>query len=312
MTFIIISGKQTYYTGSSAVESEDSVKYFHYNHRGDTVLVTDANGEILHNLNYEAYGKPTNSEGIPINPLSLTNATDPNNNTYSTGNTTGSSGNNLPNLFVGASGIRYYTKTNLHYMRFRWFSGEQMRFISADLLMDLNRYAYLSGDPINNIDPMGLSGIAIFFGSGFKASYGPIFPTNISIPNIQFAIGFDAVIFTDLLFSGKFPLRIYPYSHPLSKEQDKPCSNAGFNIELSTLYAGIGIPRHDIPPVLMIALIDPPMIALMDPLFIFHSFTKNPCILLLNILSLSSCFPPFHCLPCRDLFPGEGRPSVSI
>ena len=63
--------------------------------------------------------------------------------------------------------------------------------------------------------------------------------------------------------------------------------------------------------VLMIALIVPPKIALMDPLFIFHSFTKNPCILLLNILSLSSCFPPFHCLPCKDLFPGEGRRSLT-
>ncbi len=37
-------GKRTYYTGSSAMESEDSVKYFHYNHRGDTVLVTDSEG----------------------------------------------------------------------------------------------------------------------------------------------------------------------------------------------------------------------------------------------------------------------------
>ncbi len=150
-------GKRTYYTGSSAIEDRESVKYFHYNHRGDTVLVTDADGEIIHNLNYEAYGKPTNNEGIPINTLSLTNATDPNNNTYSTGNTSGGSGNNLPNLYVGASGIRYDTKTNLHYMRFRWFSGEQMRFISPDLLMDLNRYAYVSGNPLNRIDPMGLA-----------------------------------------------------------------------------------------------------------------------------------------------------------
>ena len=145
-------GKRTYYTGSSAVESEDSVKYFHYNHRGDTVLLTNANGEILHNLNYEAYGRPTNNEGIPINTLSLSNITAPN----SSSNITGGSGNNLPNLFVGASGIRYDTKTNLHYMRFRWFSGEQMRFISADLLMDLNRYAYVSGNPVNYFDPMGL------------------------------------------------------------------------------------------------------------------------------------------------------------
>ncbi len=161
-------GKRTYYTGmsavsgagsssnSSAMESEDSVKYFHYNHRGDTVLVTDASGEILHNLNYEAYGKPTNNEGIPINTLSLTNATDPGNNTYSTGNTTGGSGNNLPNLFVGASGIRYDTKTDLHYMRFRWFSPSQLRFISPDLLMDLNRYAYVSGNPVRYIDRLGL------------------------------------------------------------------------------------------------------------------------------------------------------------
>ncbi len=128
-------GKRTYYTGSSAVESGDSVKYFHYNHRGDTVLVTDLEGNVLNNFSYEAYGIPTNSEGIPFNSLSI---------------------KDLPNLFVGASGIRYDTKTNLHYMRFRWFSGEQMRFISADLLMDLNRYAYVSGNPVRFIDPMGL------------------------------------------------------------------------------------------------------------------------------------------------------------
>ncbi len=140
-------GKRTYYTGSSAVESEDSVKYFHYNHRGDTVLVTDANGEIFHNLNYEAYGKPSNSEGIPINNLSLANSTSP----------TGSASGNLPNLFVGASGIRYDTKTNLHYMRFRWFSSSQLRFISPDLLMDLNRYVYVSGNPLRYIDVLGLA-----------------------------------------------------------------------------------------------------------------------------------------------------------
>ena len=161
-------GKRTYYTGMSAVSggssasgssasesasASDSARYFHYNHRGDTVLVTDANGEILHNLNYEAYGKPTNNEGIPINPLSLSNITAPNSSSNITG---GSGANNLPNLFVGASGIRYDTKTNLHYMRFRWFSGEQMRFISADLLMDLNRYAYVSGNPVNYVDIFGL------------------------------------------------------------------------------------------------------------------------------------------------------------
>ena len=145
-------GKRTYYTGSSAVEDKDSVKYFHYNHRGDTVLVTNCAGEILHNLDYEASGKATTNEGIPITNLTLKNSTDPNNNS----NTATSNSNNLPNLFTGASGIRYDTKTNLHYMRYRWFSPGQMRFISPDLLLDLNRYAYVSGNPINFSDIYGL------------------------------------------------------------------------------------------------------------------------------------------------------------
>ncbi len=104
-------------------------------HRMDLFGRSVTEGNILNNFSYEAYGIPTNSEGIPFNSLSI---------------------KDLPNLFVGASGIRYDTKTNLHYMRFRWFSGEQMRFISADLLMDLNRYAYVSGNPVRYIDVLGL------------------------------------------------------------------------------------------------------------------------------------------------------------
>ncbi len=153
-------GKRTYYTGSSAIEDRESVKYFHYNHRGDTVLATDSEGNILNNFSYEAYGKVTNSEGIPVNNLSI---------------------KNFPNLFVGGSGIRYDTKTDLHYMRFRWFSSSQLRFISADLLMDLNRYAYVEENPVTRIDPLGLmeeayieyerNGIPVKIPIDFKSSW---------------------------------------------------------------------------------------------------------------------------------------------
>jgi len=105
-------------------------KFFHYNHRGDTVLVTDSEGNVLHNLSYEAYGNATDSTGSPLNSLSI---------------------KDLPNLFVGGAGIRYDTKTNLHYMRFRWFSPDQMRFINPDLIMGTNRYNYVSGNPIRYI-----------------------------------------------------------------------------------------------------------------------------------------------------------------
>ncbi len=128
-------GKRTYYTGSSAIEDQESVKYFHYNHRGDTVLVTDSEGNTLNHFSYEAYGAPTNSEGIPVNNLSI---------------------KDLPNLFVGASGIRYDTKTNLHYMRFRWFSPSQMRFINPDFVMSSNRYSYVNSNPITYVDIFGL------------------------------------------------------------------------------------------------------------------------------------------------------------
>ena len=131
------TGRRTYFTGLSAVKEESNAgtEYFHYNHRGDTVLKTDKDGNILSDLSYEAYGKPTDSTGIPVNETSL---------------------GEFPFLYNAEFGIRYDRKTKLHYMRNRWYSGEQMRFISSDILMDLNRYAYVSGNPISFIDPLGL------------------------------------------------------------------------------------------------------------------------------------------------------------
>ena len=131
------TGRRKYYTGLSAVkeESNDGTEYFHYNHRGDTVLKTDRDGNVLLDLSYEAYGKPTDETGIPVNEISL---------------------GEFPFLYNAEFGIRYDRKTKLHYMRNRWYSGEQMRFISSDLLMDLNRYAYVSGNPIIYSDIFGL------------------------------------------------------------------------------------------------------------------------------------------------------------
>ena len=131
------TGRRTYFTGLSAVKEESNAgtEYFHYNHRGDTVLKTDKDGNILSDLSYEAYGKPTDETGIPANEISL---------------------GEFPFLYNAEFGIRYDRKTKLHYMRNRWYSGEQMRFISSDLLMDLNRYGYVEGNPISFIDKFGL------------------------------------------------------------------------------------------------------------------------------------------------------------
>jgi RHS repeat-associated protein len=126
--------RKTYYTGLSSKNSQDEFKYFHYNHRGDTVLVTDKNGEVVGKFDYEAYGNVIGSDGLNVDEVAL---------------------KNLPNVFVGAYGIRYDTKTDLSYMRFRWYSPETMRFVSPDRLMGVNRYGYVNGNPMKYYDYYG-------------------------------------------------------------------------------------------------------------------------------------------------------------
>jgi RHS repeat-associated protein len=139
-------GRRTYYTGSSAVKDNSSDRtYFHFNHRGDTVLVSDGNGIINNALSYEAYGTPTNSIGIPLNKTELQ-----------------SNLQTTPNLFVGAYGIRYDVKTELSYMRFRWYDNSKMRFVNSDLLIAQNRYAYSLNEPMRHIDPLGLNPFSSF------------------------------------------------------------------------------------------------------------------------------------------------------
>jgi RHS repeat-associated protein len=133
-------GRRTYYTGSSSQSnnSTEGANFFLFNHRGDTVLITDQTGEVSNELYYEAYGKVTDNTGTPIPANSIPTSTP------------------LPPLFVGAYGIRYDRKTELSYMRFRWYDVNNMRSISSDLLLDINRYSYGKQNPINWFDPFGL------------------------------------------------------------------------------------------------------------------------------------------------------------
>ena len=122
----------------STVNGNGNAVYYHYDHLGNTRLVTDEDGNVLNVIDYEAYGGAVGRNGASLNTDSL---------------------QNIPDLFVGAYGIRYDAKTDLSYMRMRWYSGDLMRFISKDLFMNLNRYSYVKGNPINYIDPSGTQDI---------------------------------------------------------------------------------------------------------------------------------------------------------
>jgi RHS repeat-associated protein len=129
-------GRRTYYTGSSAVKDNSSDRtYFHFNHRGDTIAISDKDGNISDQLYYEAYGKVTDSNGNPANTAFSSS---------------------LPPLFVGAFGIRYDRKTELSYMRFRWYSCSNTRFITSDIILNDNKFFYVDNNPISRIDIFGL------------------------------------------------------------------------------------------------------------------------------------------------------------
>ena len=67
---------------------------------------------------------------------------------------------NNENMFVGSSGVKFDKKTGLHNMRLRWYSSENMSFISQDIIKQGNRYSYTWGRPINSI---GIYSVSCFF-----------------------------------------------------------------------------------------------------------------------------------------------------
>jgi RHS repeat-associated protein len=107
-----------------------TTSFYHYNWQGSTMALSDAAGNITASLSYSPYGEVTVVSGTP----------------------------NTPFLFNGQFGVM--TEPNgLFCMQARFYSPIFRRFLSEDpigLSGGINVFAYTSGDPVNNIDPMGL------------------------------------------------------------------------------------------------------------------------------------------------------------
>jgi RHS repeat-associated protein len=102
--------------------------YFASGHLGSTVALTNASGDVVEYMNYEAFGESTGS--------SLTR--------------------------YGFTGRERDNATGLIYYRARWYDPQIGRFISEDPIGfgggDLNLYAYAWQNPLNFRDPFGLDG----------------------------------------------------------------------------------------------------------------------------------------------------------
>jgi len=131
------NGQKTFYVyGLGLIGQESNGEYlsYHFDFRGSTVALTDDTGNVTERFQYSPYGVLLSGDS------SIT-----------------------PFLFNGMYGVM--TDSNgLYYMRARFYSPEIRRFVNQDILLGdivegqtLNRYAFVTGQPVSYIDPFGLA-----------------------------------------------------------------------------------------------------------------------------------------------------------
>ena len=120
--------------GLISVEESGTTYFYHYNTKGSTIALTDLSGKIVSAYSYDIYGEVMSRKGELHTRF-----------TYN-----------------GQYGVMD-DGDGLFFMRTREYDATLMRFIQKDKILlgtvinsqSLNRYAYVEGDPIRGIDPMG-------------------------------------------------------------------------------------------------------------------------------------------------------------
>ncbi|MEQ1622937.1 MAG: RHS repeat-associated core domain-containing protein, partial [Methylococcales bacterium] len=143
---------ETKLTPSSAATSYD--RYFHVDHLGSIVAITDQNGGVVERRSYDAWGKRRN-----LNGTSLANA-------FVT--------SDVRHAFTGHEDMG---EVGLIHMNGRLYDPATGRFISADPtiqypddMQNYNRYSYINNNPLSATDPSGYG----FFKSLKKAFKGVV------------------------------------------------------------------------------------------------------------------------------------------
>jgi RHS repeat-associated protein len=106
-----------------SLNSVNALEYFHSNHLNSPVLITDEEGNLVENINYEPYGNSENDERYKFNDKE--------------------------------------DDGDLYYYESRYYDDSLGRFVQPDSIIPssdpehLNRYSYVRNNPVNRIDPSG-------------------------------------------------------------------------------------------------------------------------------------------------------------
>ena len=112
------------------IDANGTARYYHGDHLGSTIALTDSSGNVTDQFNYTPYGEL----------MARTGTTD------------------TPYTFCGRHGV-YWEGGALYHMKARYYRADLARFISMDPLGiagGVNLYAYANGDPIRFLDALGL------------------------------------------------------------------------------------------------------------------------------------------------------------
>jgi RHS repeat-associated protein len=111
-------------------------RFFHFDSRGSTLALTDSQGDLTDRYAYGVYGQLAAREGATAHPF----------------------------LYNGRDGAMD-DGNGLVFLRARFYAPALMGFVQRDVLLGdpfqpqtLNRYAFVTNDPLGWVDPFGLSG----------------------------------------------------------------------------------------------------------------------------------------------------------
>jgi len=109
------------------IVTDGSVRYYHTNHIGSVVALTDETETVTDRYAYTPFGVPAGNEGTTPNPFT----------------------------YVGGLGVMKEAD-GLYFMRARFYEPSTGRFLQADPVGNFSSYIYTVNNPLFFIDPLGL------------------------------------------------------------------------------------------------------------------------------------------------------------